>query len=227
MSLDKLLDLVNSYGSFLLNGLLISFYLTASSYLIGFALGVLISISRAYGPGFVKALCQAFVELTRGTPMLIQLFLIYYVLPRVDLALDPLPAAIIAIGLNSAAYQSEYLRASMSSISYSQWEAALSIGLTKLQAIREVILPQSIRIAIPTLANELIYLFKYSSVAYFITVPELIYVSKFIGSRTFLYIEVYSIIAVIYVAFSIAATEAFKFIERKTSIPGLRISARL
>ncbi len=227
MSFDKLLDLLHSYGNLLLNGLLESFYLTALSYLIGFALGVLISIARTYGTGFVKAFCQAFVELTRGTPMLVQLFLVYYVLPRVGLALDPLPAAIIAIGLNSAAYQSEYLRASMSSISYSQWEAALSIGLTKLQAVREVILPQSIRVAIPALANELIYLFKYSSIAYFITVPELVYVSKFIGSRTFLYIEVYSIIAIIYVAFSIAATEAFKFIERKTSIPGLRISARL
>jgi polar amino acid transport system permease protein len=145
---------------------------------------------------------------------------VYYALPEIGIRVDPVTASIIAIGLNSAAYQAEYIRSALSSIPYSEIEAAYSLGLTKLNILIYIMLPQAIRIAIPTLTNEAIYLFKYSSIAYFVTAPELMYVGKLIATRTFLYVEVYVLLALLYILFSIVLSEIAKYIERKLQIPG-------
>jgi len=210
-----------NYGHAIALGLGYTILITLTSYFIGLLLGISIALLRVYGDRASKALFTIFVELIRGTPMMVQLFFVYYALSEIGILLDPITASIIAIAINSAVYQSEYIRSAIGSIPYSQYESALSLGLTKLKTIWLVILPQAIRIAIPALVNEAIYLFKYSSIAYFVTAPELMYIGKLIGSRTFLYIEIYLILAFIYITASIILTELARIIEKKYFIPGL------
>jgi polar amino acid transport system permease protein len=213
------------YVDLFLEGLANTLILTASSFAIGFILGLLIAVERLYGPRVLRAALAAYVEAIRGTPMLLQLFLLYYALPSAGVTMSALTAAILGMGLNSAAYQSEYLRASLRAAPSGQWEAALSLGMTKWQAIRSIILPIGLRSAIPALTNELVYLLKYSSIAYFLAVVELVYAGKIIGSETFAYLEMYTLIALIYLVFSLLITRSMKKIESKVMIPGLAVTA--
>jgi polar amino acid transport system permease protein len=214
------------YIHLLLHGFETTLLLTAAGFTIGFLLGLLIALGRMYGPKPLRWLLIAYVELVRGTPMILQLFLLYYALPQVGVKLSALTAAILGMGLNSAAYQSEYMRASFSAVPSGQWEAALSLGMTRSQAIAYVVLPIGLRTVIPALTNELVYLLKYSSIAYFLAVVELVYAGKIIGSETFAYLEVYTLIAIIYFALSLLITRAMKRLEAKVMIPGLAVSAR-
>ncbi len=216
--------IVEEYWPLLLEGLKNTLIITAVSYAIGVILGLALALIRVYGPRPAAAAVTAYVEAIRGTPMLVQLFIIYYSLPAFGIVLDPLTAAIAAIGLNSGAYQAEYFRGAISAIPRGQWEAALSIGLRKWQAVRHVIIPQTWRVALPAMTNELIYLLKYSSIAYFVTVPELVFMGKYIGSKTYMYIQVYTIIAMIYVALALIASEGMARLEKKLSIPGISVT---
>jgi len=225
--LSDIVSILTRYGPLLLEGLRNTLLLTCISYIIGLVLGLGLSILRVYGPLWVKAIVATYIEIFRGTPMVVQLFLIYYSLPTIGVKLDPFTSAIIAIGLNSGAYQAEYFRSAIGSVSLGQWEAALSIGMKKATAIRTIIIPQVFRVALPALTNEIVYLLKYSSIAYFITVPELVYTGKIIGTRTFMYLQVYTIIAIIYVIFSLLFSELFFRVERRISIPGISISTTL
>ena len=225
--LSDIILILTRYGPLLLEGLRNTLLLTCISYIIGLVLGLGLSILRVYGPLWVKAIVATYIEVFRGTPMVVQLFLIYYSLPSIGVRLDPFTSAIIAIGLNSGAYQAEYFRSAIGSISLGQWEAALSIGMKKATVIRTIIIPQVFRVALPALTNEIIYLLKYSSIAYFITVPELVYTGKIIGTRTFMYLQVYTVIAIIYVIFSLLFSELFFRVEKRISIPGISISTTL
>jgi len=218
--ISELLYVSLKYGLLLLEGLRTTFIITIASYAIGFAGGLCIAIARVFFHKILKVFAGVYVELFRGTPMLVQLFFVYYALPEIGIRVDPVTASIIAIGLNSAAYQAEYIRSALSSIPYSEIEAAYSLGLTKLNILIYIMLPQAIRIAIPTLTNEAIYLFKYSSIAYFVTASELMYVGKLIATRTFLYVEVYVLLALLYILFSIVLSEIARYIEGKLQIPG-------
>jgi len=217
----RVVEVLSEYNQLFLEGLRSTLILTAVSFTMGLVLGLLIAVGRVYGPHLVRLLLAGYVEIIRGTPMLLQLFLIYYALPRVGVLLPPLPAALLGMGLNSAAYQSEYFRSSIRAVPRGQWEAALSIGMSRWQAIASVILPIALRTSLPALTNELVYLLKYSSIAYFLTVIELVYAGKIIGAETFAYLEVYTIIALAYLVFSLAITRCMRLLEKKASIPGL------
>jgi polar amino acid transport system permease protein len=156
----------------------------------------------------------------------VQLYLIYYAIPQVGIKLDALTASVIAFELNSAAYQAEYWRAALNSVPRTQWEAALSLGLSKWKALRKVIVPQAWRVVMPALTNELVYLLKYSSLAAFVTLPELVYTGSIIAAKTFMYVEVYSLIAVIYVIIAMAVSEGLGLVERRHHIPGLGTRVR-
>jgi polar amino acid transport system permease protein len=134
---------------------------------------------------------------------------------------------LIGFTLNSGAYQAEYLRGSIQSIESGQMIAARSLGMTKLKAIGNIILPQALRISIPAWSNELIYLIKYTSIAYIIQVRELTAEGKFIASHTFRYLEIFAIIAIIYLVLTIIFTEIIDRIEKKISIPGIGTIKRL
>jgi len=152
---------------------------------------------------------------------LVQLFILYFGLPSVGIILTPLSAALLGLSLNSGAYQAEYLRGSLQSIPSGQMVAARTLGMNKLQSIQNIILPQALRISIPAWSNELIYLLKYTSIAYIIQVRELTAEGKFIAAETFRFIEIFVIIAVIYLALTVLLTAIIDKIEKRLSIPGI------
>lgn len=195
--------------------------MTFISLALGFLLGLILALGRVYGKTIISGFCSGYIEVIRGTPLLVQLFIIYFGLPQVGINLDPLTAALIGFALNSGAYQAEYLRGSIQSIESGQMVAARSLGMTKLKAIGNIILPQALRISIPAWSNELIYLLKYTSIAYIIQVRELTAEGKFIAAHTFRFLEIFAIIAIIYLVLTMIFTEVIDRIEKKISIPGI------
>jgi len=210
------------YGNLLLSGFYLTLYITFVSKIFGLILGLILAILKLYGPKILKLISTIYIELIRGTPMVVQLFIIYFGLPSTGLVkFTPLTAAILGMGLNSAAYQAEYFRTAFLAIPTGQTDAALSIGMNRLKIIRYILLPQVFRIVIPAWTNELIALTQYSSLAMILTVMELTSVGKFIGSKTFYYIQSFTIIAFIYVLLSIILTRFMVYFEKKLEIPGV------
>lgn len=217
---------LNSLPS-LLSGLGYTLLLTFVSITAGFFLGLTFALGRVYGNKIINGFCVGYIELFRGTPLLVQLFIIYFGLPSVGIIFTPLQAALLGLSLNSAAYQAEYLRGSLQSVETGQMSAARSLGMNKLQSIQHVILPQALRISIPAWSNEFIYLLQYSSIAYIIQVSELTLEGKFIAARTFSYLEVFAMIAIIYLVLTIVSTEIIDRIAKRLSIPGIGAAKRI
>ena len=205
----------------LLEGLQYTLLLTFLSIIVGFVFGVLLALGRVYGNKPTSLISTAYIEIIRGTPLLVQLFIIYFGLPAINLRFSPLTAAFLGLSINSAAYQVEYLRGSLQSIGSGQMIAARTIGMSTTKSLRHVILPQALRMTIPAWSNELIYLLKYSSLAYLIRVEELFAEARFIASDVFRYIEVFSFVAIIYLIITIILTEIVDKVENKVRIPGI------
>lgn len=204
-----------------MNGLGNTFLLTFVAITTGFFIGLTLALGRVYGRTITNWLCVGYIEVIRGTPLLVQLFIIYFGLPSVGIIFTPLQAALIGLAINSGAYQAEYLRGSIQSIESGQMVAARSLGMSKLQSIQYVILPQALRVSIPAWSNEFIYLLQYSSIAYIIQVSELTAEGKFIAAHTFRYLEIFAMIAIIYLVLTIVSTEIIDRIAKRFSIPGI------
>ncbi|WP_117594922.1 amino acid ABC transporter permease [Haloprofundus halophilus] len=210
-------------------GLWLTLVLTVLGIFFGFFIAVPLSVARVYG-NLSKYVSLLYTELLRGTPLLAQLFVLYfgldisgYVPGFLDgvFANNAAWAALVGFVLNSAAYQAEYIRSALQSVDTGQLTAGRAIGLSKVDAIRYVVLPQGLRFAIPGWTNELIYLIKYSSLAAFITVPELFKRANDIASSNFRYTAMFTITAVLYLALVITASRLMNYVEDRTSIPGL------
>jgi len=195
--------------------------LTIVSIVFGLLLGVTLALGKVYGNKIISGICIGYIEIIRGTPLLVQLFILYFGLPSVGVSLSPINAALLGLSLNSGAYQAEYLRGSIQSIESGQMVAARSLGMNKIQSIKNIILPQALRISIPAWSNELIYLLKYTSIAYIIQVEELTAEGKFIAATTFRYLEIFAMIAIIYLLLTIVFTEIIDKVDKKFSIPGI------
>lgn len=220
--MDAYILIFERYGNLLLSGFYLTIYITFISILFGLIFGLLLAVLKLYGPKILKIVSTFYIEIIRGTPMVVQLFIIYYGLPSTGLVkFTPITAAILGMGLNSAAYQAEYFRTAFLAIPTGQTDAALSIGMNRFKIIRYILLPQVFRIVIPAWTNELIALTQYSSLAMILTVMELTSVGKYIGSKTFYYIQSFTIIAVIYVLLSIILTRFMILFEKKLEIPGV------
>jgi polar amino acid transport system substrate-binding protein len=157
----------------LLRGAALTLLLTVASMALAVLLGMTLAVLRLYAPRPVALLSAAYVELVRGTPLLVQLYIIYYGLPYAGILLSALPAAVLGLSLNYAAYEAENYRAGIQAIPRGQMEAALALGLSRAQALRHVILPQAVRIVIPPVTNDFIALLKDSSIVSVITMVEL------------------------------------------------------
>jgi len=216
-----ILQILAQYWPLLLQGFETTLILAVTGFIIGAVTGLPLSLVETYAPREMRWLVTSYVELIRGTPMLVQLFLIYYALPQVGITLNAMTAAIFGLGMNSGAYQAEYFRGAINSVQSGQMEAAESIGLSKAQSILEVILAQALRFVIPAWTNEVVYLIQYSSIVYLITVIELTGVGTIIGTQTYEYVSTYIIIALIYVVTTLAIVKASHVVEYKTAIPGL------
>lgn len=220
------IEIVESSWVYMVEGIWVTLFLTLISVVIGFFLGVLLAVAKTYGNKLFYYISYVFIEIIRGTPLLVQLFILYYSLPVIGIRLSPLLASIVAFSLNSAAYQAEYLRGAIQSISSGQMQASLSIGMKKWQAIRLIILPQALRRFIPSWTNEFIYLLKYSSLSYIVGAPEIMAQAKFVASRNFEFFQVYLFAAIIYFVLVTIFGEIFRFIEKKMKIPGTLTYAR-
>lgn len=174
---------------------------------VSFMLGVMIALVVALVCTTPKStpvhrllyiLCRIYVSAIRGTPILVQLFIIFFGLPSIGIKLEPIPSAIIAFSLNVGAYASETIRAAILSIPKGQWEAGASVGMTYMQTFRHVIMPQAFRVSIPPLSNTFISLVKETSLASLVLVTELFKVAQIIAARTYEFMVIYVEAALIY-----------------------------
>jgi polar amino acid transport system permease protein len=218
---QDIINIIVKHWPVLLEGLGVTLQMTFLAVVMGFVIGIFLALIRVYGPKLFSVIVMVFIEIIRGTPLLVQLFILYFGLPPYGINLTPFTAAIIGFTINSAAYQAEYLRGSLQSIENSQMIAARSLGMTKIQSITDIMLPQALRKVIPSWTNEFIYLLKYTSLAYIVGAPELMTQAKFIASRNFQFFKVYLIVAMIYLVVVLLFTWFFGKVEKKFTIPGL------
>jgi len=186
-------------------------------------IGILIAVGRVYGNKLISSFCAIYILFFRGTPLLVQLFILYTGFPYIGIFLSPYEAVFIGFSLCSGAYQSEYIRGAIQSVKSGQMMAAKALGMTKSIAILYIILPQALRRAIPSCSNEIIYSIKGSSLAMMITYVELTGAGKIIASRYFNYTEVFLIIAVIYLLIISVVTKFLNSLERRTKISGFEM----
>jgi len=202
-------------------GLLVTFELTGIAISIGFVIGILLAVGRVYGNRLIRLLSAVYLTFFRGTPLLIQIFIIYFGLPSLGIMISSFVSGIVALGLNSGAYQAEYFRGSIQAVKGNEIVAARALGMSKLQAIRHVVLPQTLRMVIPSWSNQLINLLKFSSLVYLIRVQELMYEAKIIAGLTFRNLEVFTIVAIMYLTTVLILSSILGMIEKRVKIPGL------
>jgi len=213
------------FGDFM-QGAGVTLELTAVGLLIGFVLGLALALAKTFGAPGVSKFATGYIELFRGTPLLVQLFLIYYGLPSLGITLSQTLSAYLALGLNSAAYQAEYLRGAIQAIGPSQMMAGRSIGLSRWQTIRFIILPQALRLALPSWSNEPISLLKTTAVVFLIAVQDLMAKAKRTATITYNPIGSYLAVAAVYLVMVFALNALLKWMERKTKIPGFDIDVK-
>lgn len=205
------------------DGTLITLQITFVTLIIGFVIGFPAAFARIYGGKVLKSISIVYTEIFRGTPVLVQLFLIYYGLPQFGITLSAFTAAYIALGLNSGAYQAEYFRGAIQAISSGQMMAAQSLGMNKVKAIIYIIIPQAFRLALPSWANEVVSMVKVTSIVYLTAVPDLMTKAKMLSSRYFNPIETYLTAAVFYLVIIGILTLILNYIEKVSRIPGLEM----
>ena len=207
--------MAESLPTLLWAGLLYTIPLTLLSFAFGLALGLGTALLRLFGPRPLALFAQFYVWVFRGTPLLVQLFVIFYGLPSVGIYLDAFPAALIGFTLNVGAYGSEIIRATINAVPRGQWEAAYSIGMSWRQALSRTILPQAAKIAVPPLSNTFISLVKDTSLAAAITVPELFQAAQRIVATTYEPLVLYILAALVYLALSSVLSRLQAWLEAR------------
>jgi polar amino acid transport system permease protein len=192
---------------------------TLEATILGFAiaavLGLALAIGRMYGPPWLSVPLTGFIEFIRSTPLLIQIFFIYFVFPEIGLVLEAMTAGILALGLHYATYASEVYRAGLANIERGQWEASIALNLTPYHTFRDVIIPQAIPPVVPALGNYLVALFKDTPLLSAIGVLELMQTAKILGSETFRYVEPITMVGAIFLIFSLIAAGLIRIVEAR------------
>lgn len=207
----------------LMQGLLVTLELTLVALALGVAMGLPAALAKVYGGRWLRWFAVVYIELFRGTPLVVQLFVVYYGLPDLGITFSRMAAAFITLGLNSGAYQAEYFRGAIQAVGSGQMTAARALGMTQWQAIRYIVLPQALKLALPAWSNEAVSMIKYTAVVFLIAVPDLMGQAKILGGRYFNYIEIYLVVAVIYIILVYIATRLVRWIEDKLRTPGLEM----
>jgi polar amino acid transport system substrate-binding protein len=208
-------EILKANGSTLLAAAGMTVFLSVVSMPLSIAIGVLVAIGRLYGPRWMSWALAWYVEVLRGTPLLLQLLALFYLLPKLGVTLPALVAAIAGLAINYSAYEAEIYRAGMQAIPRGQMEAALALGMSRAQAVRRIILPQAFRIVIPPVTNDFIALFKDTSVCSVITVVELTKQYSILALSTGAIVELAAITAVLYLLMSYPLSLAARYSERR------------
>ena len=215
---ERILDLlITSFPRILIMGLKVTIPLTVLAFGAGLLIALVVAMIRELEIPVLTQICKLYVWIFRGTPLLVQLFIIFFGLPAVGITLDAFPAAVIAFSLNEGAYTSEIMRGAISAIPKGQYEAGYSVGMNYFQIMFRIVLPQAFRVAFPPLFNELIALVKNTSLAASITVSEMFREAQKIAARTFEPFALYCEVALIYLIICTVLTRLQVYGEKRLS----------
>jgi polar amino acid transport system permease protein len=203
---------------FLVKGAVYTVQVSVLAILFGLVLGWLLGLAAVSGVTVLRVLTAAYVQFIRGTPLLVQIFLIYFGLPAVGLDIPAFWSGVIALGLNSGGFQAEIVRAGIESIDRGQTEAARSIGMSHVQTLVLILVPQTVRRVIPPLTNELITLTKSSSLLSAIAALELTHAGQLIIARTFAPFEIYAAVAVLYLVLVALLSRGSALLEKRVFV---------
>lgn len=204
----------------LLQGALLTLKFAVLSMVFGLLIGIVVALMGIGHQPILKAIARVYVSIMRGTPLLVQIFVVYYGLPGIGIALEPTPAGVLTLSLNVGAYLSESMRGAILGVPRGQWLAAYSLGMAPLQTLRYVVGPQALRLAVPSLSNSLISLIKDTSLVSVITVTELLRTSQEIIAATYQPLPLYLAAAAIYWILSTALSALQHVLERRLALPG-------
>ena len=209
-------DLIwSSFGPIVTGAITGTIPLTLASFAIGLALALLVALMRLSRNAVVSGLARFYVSVIRGTPLLVQLFVIFYGLPSLGVKLDPWPSAIIAFSLNVGGYAAEVIRAAILSVPKGQWEAGHTIGMSRGQSLRRIILPQAARVSVPPLSNTFISLVKDTSLASLILVTELFRNAQQIAAFSQEFMALYLEAALVYWVICLVLSSGQSVLERR------------
>jgi polar amino acid transport system permease protein len=194
--------------------------ITTLSFSLGFLISSILTLTRFFGGGIVSIPIKIYIDVFRGTPLLVQLLLIYFGFPSIGINLDAFTASVITIGLNSGAYQAEIMRTAIKGIPEDQVMVAKALGLKDRHIYLHIVMPQALRNAVPGLVNEFVMLLKESSLASVIGLAELTRIGEYMMSATFRALEAFTIVALIYLLLSYTFYFTSRRIEKRFAIPG-------
>ena len=200
----------------LLGGLLITVELTFVVITLSLVCGLLVALAGMSRLTPLRWLVKAYIEVIRGTPLLLQLIYVYYVLPEIGIRLDAFTAGVLALTLNYSAYISEVYRSGIQAIAKGQHDAAAALGMTRALSMRRIILPQAIRIVVPTLGNYFIGLFKDTALCSAVSIQEVLFTAQIIAAQSFQYFTLYTVVLIMYLGVSFPAARLVGYLERVT-----------
>lgn len=199
----------------LLRGFLVTIKATLGGSLLALGLGLAFALTRRSENSILRRGSYLLAEFLRRTPLLVQLFFIFYVLPDAGIVIPPLWAGILALGFHSSAYMAEVYRAGIDAVPKGQWEAATALNYNKVQTWRTVVLPQAIPPMVPALGNYVVLMFKETALLAVITVPEAMNAARDIGNATYQFLEPVTVVGLLYLLISIPVVFALRFIEQR------------
>ena len=199
--------IVDSFGKILLPGLTMTIPLTAISFFFALIIALIVAMIQFAHVRVLRQVARFYVWVIRGTPLLVQLFVVFYGMPNIGILIDPFPAAVLVFSINEGAYMAEIIRAALESVPAGQMEAGRCVGMTYLQTMRRIILPQAMRTAFPSLSNSLISMIKDTSLAANITVTEMFMATQRIVARTYEPLALYIEVGLIYLLFCTVLTK--------------------
>jgi polar amino acid transport system permease protein len=202
----------------LLHGAMITIMVSLLAFALALVFGLVTGIARISRLAPLRAVAAFYIQFIRGTPLLLQLFFIYYVLPYVGIVLTPFVSGLLGLTLNYAAYMAEVFRSGILAIPKGQWEAGQSVGMSRRLLMRRIILPQAIRIIIPSLGNFFVSIFKDSALVSVITMRDLMFSGQLLASATYKHFEIFTEVAVIYFLISYPTAKFVEWIEAKVDI---------
>jgi len=202
----------------LFQGALLTLQIALLGSVLAIIMGVLAALARLYGPAPLRWLATIYVEIFRGTSALVQLFWLFFVLPQFGVTMEPFAVAVLALGLNVGAYGSEVVRGAIHSVDRGQWEATTALNLTRLQALRRIILPQAYVAMIPPWGNLFIELLKATSLVSLITLGDLTFRAQQMNQTTLKTVPIFTLVLLMYLAMSLVITIGMRLVEQRASL---------
>ena len=213
---ERLMDiLIDSFWNILLPGLTMTIPLTVISFAIAMVIAVAVALVQFAGIKVLKEIARFYVWVIRGTPLLVQLFVVFYGLPNIGILIDPFPAAVIVFSINEGAYSAETIRAALEAVPKGQMEAGRSLGMSWGQTMIHIVIPQAFRRIIPQLGNEFIAMLKDSSLVSVIGFEELTRKGQLIIASTYGSLEIWTAVAIIYLIMTLSITRFVAFLEKR------------